>query len=245
MQTKDLDTLFIVAGCAGAGKSTIIRSAYLLDIPLFGEDFHQKFLTTCRSPNFEELKKYSEAREHGSIFQARHLTNLERDPSPPDSLLLHVDLKGVVRLLGHTAASNRDKKRIEEATNNPPISKTKMLNPKVCNLMTSSYLRNPLFKRFKKILINTVFTEFTDNAQQLLGRKFPPGNTKKIAKEWRNLGFKTAESAKEFHNQAYKAWERNLHILKPERIFFTKVDSSGDLLINNNIACKNWKEKAL
>ena len=244
MQTKDLDTLFIVAGCAGAGKSTIIRSAYLLDIPLFGDDYHKKFLTTCRTQNFEELKKYSEARQYGSIFQARHLTNLERDPSPPNSLLLHVDLKGVVRVLGHTAASKRNKERIEEATNTP-ISQTKMIDPEICNLMTSSYLRNPLFKRFKKILINTVFTEFTNNAQQLLERKFPPENTKKIAKEWRNLGFKTAESAKEFHNQAYNAWERNLHILKPERILFTKVDSSGDLLINNNIACKNWKEKAL
>ena len=244
MQIKDLDTLFIVAGCAGAGKSTIIRSAYLLDIPLFGDDFHQKFLTTCRSPNFEELKKYSEARQYGSIFQARHLTNLERDPSPPDSLLLHVDLKGVVRVLGHTAASKRDKKRIEEATN-PPISQTKMIDPEICNLMTSSYLRNPLFKRFKKILINTVFTNFTDNAHQLLRRKFPLENNKKIAREWKNLGFKTADLAQEFHNEAYKAWERNLHILKPEKIFFTKVNSSGDLLINNDIACKNWKEQAL
>ncbi len=215
-----------------------------MDIPLFGDDFHQKFLTTCRSPNFEELKKYSEARQHGSIFQARHLSNLARDPSPPDSLLLHVDLKGVVRVLGHAAGSKRDKKRIEKITT-PPISQSKMIDPETCDLMTSSYLRNPLFKRFKKILINTVFTNFTDNADQLLRRKFPPGTTEKIAREWRTLGFKTAELAQEFHNEAYKSWERNLHILKPEKIFFTKVAPSGDLLINNNIACKSWKEKAL
>ena len=149
-----------------------------------------------------------------------------------------------MRVLGHTAASKRDKERIEKATN-PPISQKKMINPKICDLMTSSYLRNPLFKRFNKILINTVFTNFTDNAQQLLRRKFPPGSTKKIAREWRSLGFKTAELAQEFHNEAYKSWERNLHILKPEKIFFTKVDASGDLLINNDIACKGWKEKAL
>lgn len=120
-----------------------------------------------------------------------------------------------------------------------------MIDPETCDLMTSSYLRNPLFKRFKKILINTVFTNFTDNADQLLRRKFPPGTTEKIAREWRTLGFKTAELAQEFHNEAYKSWERNLHILKPEKIFFTKVAPSGDLLINNNIACKSWKEKAL
>ena len=43
LSSKDLDTLFIVAGCAGAGKSTIIRTSHLLNLPLFGDDFHQKF----------------------------------------------------------------------------------------------------------------------------------------------------------------------------------------------------------
>ena len=68
MKKKDLDTLFIVAGSAGAGKSTIIRSSFLLDIRLFGEDFHSKFQKTCTSPNHEEIKKYSDERELGSIF---------------------------------------------------------------------------------------------------------------------------------------------------------------------------------
>ena len=43
IQEKDLDTMFIVAGCPGTGKSTIIRSAYQFDIPLFGDEFHEKF----------------------------------------------------------------------------------------------------------------------------------------------------------------------------------------------------------
>ena len=60
---KDLDTLFIVAGCPGAGKSTVIKSAYTLDIPIFGDDFHEKFLTTCRSPGFEEYEKYTDAKK--------------------------------------------------------------------------------------------------------------------------------------------------------------------------------------
>jgi hypothetical protein len=159
-------------------------------------------------------------------------------------LLLHIDLKGVVRVLGHAAATKRHKKRIEKTTN-PPISQSKMVDPEICDLMISSYLSNPLFKRFKKILINTVFTNFSENAHQLLTRKFPPGTTKKMAREWRTLGFKTAESAQQFHKEAYKSWERNLHALKPEKISFTKVDASGDLWINNNVAYKNWKKDFL
>ena len=124
------------------------------------------------------------------------------------------------------------------------MPQSKMIDPEICDLMISSYLSNPLFKRFNKVLINTVFANFSENTHQLLTRKFPPGTKKTMASEWRNLGFKTVESAQQFHKEAYKSWERNLHALKPEKIYFTKVDNNnGDLLINNNTACENWKGK--
>ena len=119
-----------------------------------------------------------------------------------------------------------------------------MIVPEICDLTISGYLSNPLFKRFNKILINTICTNFTDNAQQLFARKFPSGKTKKIANEWMNLGFKTPELAKQFHKAAYNSWERNLHALQPEKIFFTKVNTSGDLLTNNIIICRDWRGKA-
>ena len=240
---KDLDTLFIVAGCAGAGKSTIIRSAYLLDLPLFGSDFHHKFRKTCTTPNFDECKGYSDAIKYGSIFQARHLTRLELDPSPPETLLIHIDLKGVVKRLGYDAATNSDRKRIKKRTT-APITNSQMIEPKICDLMVSSYLKNPFFKRFNKILINTIYTDFTINAKQLFGRKFLPGSTEKIADSWRNLGFKTADLAERFHREAYNSWERNLHLLKPEKIFITSVNASDSLIINNKIVCNDWTNNA-
>ena len=36
-----------------------------------------------------------------------------------------------------------------------------------------------------------------------------------------------------------------MRILKPEGIYFTKASENGDLLINNEIACKGWSKKAL
>ena len=119
-----------------------------------------------------------------------------------------------------------------------------MIDPEICNLMISSYLSNPLFKRFNKILVNTIYTDFTSNAQQLFARKFPRIDTRKISEKWRNIGFKKAELAEQFHKEAYNSWERSLHTLHPEKIFFTTVTNSGDLSINNHIACSNWREKA-
>ena len=141
---KDLDTLFIVAGCAGAGKLTIIRTSHLLNLPLFGNDFHQKFRETCTSPNFDEYKGYTDAKKYGSIFQARHLTRLEQDPSPPDTLLLHIDLKGVAKRLGYEAATKSGRERIKKRTTTP-TPPSQMIAPDICDLMVSSYLKNPFF----------------------------------------------------------------------------------------------------
>ena len=145
---KDLDTLFIVAGCPGAGKSTVIKSAYILDIPIFGDDFHEKFLTTCRSPGFEEYEKYTDAKKYGSIFQARHLINLKKDPSPPDSLLLHVDLKGVVKTLGYATADQDKQKQIKRKLNSPN-TENKIIDPNTCDLMIKAFLGNQFFQKIQ------------------------------------------------------------------------------------------------
>ena len=149
---RDLDTLFLVAGCPGAGKSTVIKSAYIFDIPIFGNDFHEKFLTTCRSPGYEEYEKYADVKTYGSIFQTRHLINLKKDPSPPDSLLLHVDLKGVVKTLGHATADQDKQKQIKRKLN-VPNTENKIIDPNRCDLMIEAFLGNHFFKRSKYVLI--------------------------------------------------------------------------------------------
>ena len=75
---KDLDTLFIVAGCAGAGKSTIIRTSHLLNLPLFGDDFHKNFEKPAQVQILMNTKAIL-MQKYGSIFQARHIARLERD----------------------------------------------------------------------------------------------------------------------------------------------------------------------
>ena len=43
---KDLKTCFIIAGCSGAGKSTIVKHSHALDVKLYGQKFHEEFKKT-------------------------------------------------------------------------------------------------------------------------------------------------------------------------------------------------------
>ncbi|AII48946.1 hypothetical protein KR52_07300 [Synechococcus sp. KORDI-52] len=47
--------------------------------------------------------------------------------------------------------------------------------------MISGYLSNPLFRRFKRILINTVYTDFRRNSNQLLERVRSKGSQRRIS----------------------------------------------------------------
>ena len=210
---------------------------------MFGIDFHPKFRKTCITPNFKEYKNYEKAIKQGSILQARHLIKLEQEPSPPDSILLHIDFAGVIKGLGHAAASISNKERIERKTN-IPTPRPNMIIPEICNLMISSYVSNPFFKRFDNILVNTICTNFKNSALQLNSRKSPETKIEKASAGWKNLGFKSAESAKKLHKETHHSWERNLYLLHPEKILFTTISASGHLTINNEVTCSDWRSKA-
>ena len=93
-------------------------------------------------------------------------------------------------------------------------------------------------------MINTIYTNFENNSKQLLERLLTRGSTNKAASQWKNLGFKSANLASQFHKEAYDSWERNLHLLNPEKMLITSVRDSDELFINNKIICKNWKSES-
>lgn len=232
---KDLGTLFIVAGAAGSGKSTIIRSAYQFNLQLFGKEFHNRFLQTSKSPDYQEYDDYEEAQSHGSIFQARHLKELAEDPSPPDLLLLHVDIHHVVQRLGYSVANDNSKRLIEKQTEIPtPINS--QCDPDICDLMISSFLGHPFFLRFSKILVNTIDSTFHKSNKQFISRSKLQGKRSKL--------YGTNKSqARKAHQALHASWDRKIHILKPEKILYTKVDSSGSLFVNNQCLSDQWSTK--
>ena len=243
-KTKDLETLFVVAGCPGSGKSTIIRSAYENNIAIFGEKYHQEFMETCNSPGFQEYKDYKDAKTNQSIYQARHINKLEKDPNPPKSLLIHIDLKGVVKQLGHLAGSEEDKKRISEKLE-IPTRKERMIEEEICDLMISSFLNNHLFDRFQRILVNTVTTNIENCSRQLIRRRFLGQRKRKQREAMKNLGFESIEDARRFHERVYKSWDNNLKKLNPEQVRYIMVNDEGSLMSNNRVIFANWTDKAV
>ena len=211
-----------------------------MDLPLFGEDFHAKFRETSRSPDYQEYDDFTDVIKHQSIFQARHIHQLLKTASPPPCLLLHIDLKHVVHTLGYRAARKNDQKKIKKKTE-IPTNNNKRLEPKICDLMITSYLRNPFFSRFKTVLINTINIDHEKNSMQFQARR---EETEEKGNKTQLFRYKTRELAKQAHGVMYNSWERNTYLLKPERTFHTFVADSGDLFLNNQCICKNWTKQA-
>lgn len=234
---KDLDTLFLIAGYTGAGKSTIVKISHDFDIKLFGEKYHQKFRETSITPPHDENDIYDEAIKRGANFQGKHIHRLAKEKFPPKNTLIQLDLKHLVHRLGHSAGTKAAQKEISKHTKIPtPLGKKS--DPMICDLMTSSYLKNPFFKRFNNIIVNTVFTTFEDNYRQYTSRKVKQGSTIDYEKAEKRRGEEHAHAA------MYEAWERNLYILRPKKYFFTLVNAHGELISNNKCVCANWIQKA-
>ena len=229
---KDLGTCLIIAGCSGAGKSTIVKYSHALDVQLYGKDFHKDFKSTWSELPYQEFDHYSDAIVKGSTFEGRLICSLD-SKGTPKNILMHVDLKLLTAVLGYKAASDRDKKIINSITK-VPIPQNKRADPKICDLMVSSFLKHKYFSRFKRIVVNTVVTDHKTSYLQRLHRQY---KGEKIASTTEIKVF-----ARE-HRAMYKAWEKNIYRLKPTKILFTTVGKDGNLYSNNECICVNWTTK--
>ena len=92
----DADTLMIVAGPCGSGKSSILQAAYKESLPLFGDDYQSCFRKSCKDKTYVEYPDFKKALREKSFFQARHVKSLTLEESLPRFVLLHVDLYQVL-----------------------------------------------------------------------------------------------------------------------------------------------------
>lgn len=231
--SKDLETCLVIAGCSGAGKSTIVKYSHDLDIKLYGKEFHEDFKKTRNSWPHQEFDDYIEAIKHGSTFEGRHIRELNEEKSPPKHILIHVDLKLLISTLGYYAASENYQKEIASLSK-IPIPKKNRGNAEICDLMISSFLKNHFFSRFKRIAVNTIYTDSKTNYWQKIHRDKP----KKNINHAKELKMYTRQ-----HRAMYKAWEKHIYLLKPSKILFTTAGKDGALYSNNKCICPNWAAK--
>ena len=88
----DADTLMIVAGPCGSGKSSILQAAYKENLPLFGAGYQSCFRKSRKDKTYIEYPEFKKALRKKSFFQARHVKSLTLEDSLPRFVLLHVDL---------------------------------------------------------------------------------------------------------------------------------------------------------
>ena len=228
--SNDLETCLIIAGCAGVGKSTIVKHSHSLDIKLYGKEFHEDFKKTRNGLPHQEFDDYIEVIKHGSTFEGRHIRELSNEKSLPKHILMHVDLQLLISNLGYYAASENDQREIKSLSK-LPIPKKRRANSEICDLMTSSFLKNHFFSRFKRIAVNTIYIDSKTNYWQKMRRDKPK-------KEINHA--KALKIYSRHHRAMYKAWEKHIYLLKPSKILFTTVGEDGGLYSNNKCICPNW-----
>ena len=251
------DTLLIIAGPCGSGKSTLLQAAFKERLPLFGDELMDCFRSSCRDKSYKEYNDYKKARRKKSFFQAGHVKLLGLENVLPQNVLLHVDLYQVLRgidpscwpqslkwrefrreLFGrerfkHEGASVRLGKR----------SFSSLQEPAENDQMMQSYLQCPFFKRFKRIVINTIRCDYAVNSLQLAGRKAKARNDASILEQRQKFFLAPDAMAQSIHAELYASWARNLSTLNPSAVFTTQVSESGDLLLNGTLLVAEWSKR--
>ena len=253
----DADTLMILAGPSGSGKSSILRASYQEKLPLFGPDDWASFRKSCKDKSFREYYNYKDVLRKRSFFQTHHVKSLTLGHALPRFVLLHVDLYAV--LLGIDPSSYPRSLKIREAWrafsakrsgNMLPFSSRRSKRsfaslqiPFENDQIMRAYLQYPFFKRFKRIVVNTVYCDFSVNARQLTGRKIKR-SAKTLSPQSRYKYFKAPDlMAQSIHQELYASWERNLSTLNPAAVFATQVSEYGDLLLNGSLLVADWSNR--
>ena len=251
------DTLFIIAGPCGSGKSTLLRAAFKENLPLFGDEEMDCFRSSCRDKTYQEYNDYNTALRKKSFFQAGHIKLLGREDNLPQAVLLHVDLYQVLRGIDPSywprSLKRRElrrewlgEKRIDRERASVKLGKrsfSSLLEPRENDQMMRSYLQRPFFKRFKRIVVNTVQCDYRLNSLQLSGRKAKGRQDPRILKRRHKYFLAPDVMAQSIHAELYASWQRNLSILNPAAVYTTQVSKSGDLLLNGSVLVPGWSKR--
>jgi hypothetical protein len=236
-------TLFIVAGPCGSGKSSIIRTAYQLDLQLFGEEFHSAFRQANLDLSGEEYDDYSTALSNNSFYQASHVKLLSREPVLPPCVLLHLDLYQILRGIDRSYWPHKLKKRYLRSSFNR-MSSTKLIKRSFEDLMSKNdndlmmkaFLSKKVFRRFRNIAVVTVECNFRKNSEQLALRKSCSGG------QWMKYFSAPEGVAKAIHNELYRCWFKGIKSLDPIRLSRIVINDSDELCLDGRVVVSGWSQ---
>jgi len=159
-------TLLILAGCSAAGKSTLLKAALELQLPIFGEAADPLFQTLSVPSRFpESLLSFEQTLAERTWFQAIHLNALDALPELPEVVVLHVDLLNVLALLCRDPSYFGLTADVAPGVTPPGLDWLEE-RERVAALYRG-FLSLPVFARFGHVVVNTLEIPWEENHRRL------------------------------------------------------------------------------
>jgi hypothetical protein len=164
--------LFLLAGYSGVGKTTLLLHALKQQVPLFGTDDDALFRTIqppLRLPEHET--PIEDILKQGTWFAETHLPALARLESLPDLVLMHLDLNQMVTTVPDLARSP------PTLLDRLPRTMRGLADEEENLQFFVNVLSDPFFKRFDRIVVNTLYAPW-----EVISRQW---NTRRVARKKR------------------------------------------------------------
>jgi hypothetical protein len=210
--------VFILAGCSGVGKTTLLRRAYHYGIPVFGEPSKDLFLAT--NPERISEQQVFEAALPTRLFQAKHVPLLLDFPQRPEFFLVHLDLLNLLMfLIADSAIQDKMPPRLRQEETR---SADDLLDKKKNKEIYLAYLRIA-FPYADSLIVNTLYIAFHRNAEQwnqraeVLRRTHPDVDVDSF-----RFMFDPRYPRPDIHRAIHEPWFDALEEFKCERAYICK-----------------------
>ncbi len=143
--------LLLLAGYSASGKTTLLKRSIQIGIPLFGSEVNEDFQKTRIPPRFPEKSlTFGETLTSGTWFSGFHLQALQLEENPPSTVVVHVDITELLwnpQRIPYLSAS---------VSALFPRRLDSLLNQKDNEKILDDYFSADLFKRFDRLVVNTI-----------------------------------------------------------------------------------------
>lgn len=172
IQSKNL---LILAGYSASGKSTLLTRSLQTGFPLFGNEVNEAFQKTRIPPRFpEQSLTFEETLSSGTWFSGFHLRRLQLQEQLPNTVVVHVD---ITELLWN---SQRIPYLSESSALLFPRSLKSLASLQDNEKILNDYFSAFLFKRFDRIIINTIIAPWELVVAQYAIRKVGKFETSRL-----------------------------------------------------------------
>ena len=203
---KNDNTLFLLAAPRAAGKSTLLNSGFDKLGTLLGPNLQNKLFETNVDQTGIDPKNFEELRKRSSYFSASNLKFLRAEKPANRSYLIHVDTYNVLKNLSVNPdylTSQQRNKLIKQGISLTRRLDFELLDKKSNDVLLKSFLEEPFFLEFGRLVNITLYCDHEKNQNQALER-----NGKYL------FGYPDP-SANLIHSELYDCWKRNMCNLKP------------------------------